>query len=315
MKPIGLNVTICIPTLNPGIFAMQMVNALKRQTLQPNEILVIDSASSDGSILLFKEIGAKIISIQRADFDHGGTRNFAFENSVADIYVFLTQDAIPSDIHAIEILVRILSENSKCALVYGRQEPSSGAGVFARHARLFNYPAGDGIVLKSQEDITRLGIKAAFCSNSFAAYRHSAIEEIGYFSVNTLFAEDSIAAAKLLKSGWSIGYVPQAVVTHSHDYTLMQDFCRYFDVGAFHSMNRWYIDFLGKAEGEGKRFVRSEYAYLKQEGVTFALVRLIFRNGVRWFGYKLGRLHYHLPLVLCRRFSTNKAFWKRAVTK
>jgi len=309
------SVTLCIPTLNPGELAKVMVGALKLQTFKPDEILVIDSASTDDSISTYAEIGAKIITIHRNDFDHGGTRNLVFKKSQADVYVFLTQDAIPSDTCAIENLVRSLSESANCALVYGRQAPSPKAGVFARHARLFNYPVGEGVVLKSKEDIPMLGIKAAFCSNSFSAYRREAMAQINYFSENTLFAEDSIAAAKLLQGGWSIGYVPQAVVTHSHDYSLMQDFCRYFDVGAFHCMNRWYIDLLGKAEGEGKRFVRSEYAYLKQEGTTFPLVRLIFRNGVRWFGYKVGRLHNHLPLVLCSRLSTNKTFWKRAVTK
>ena len=310
MPYFDLNVTLCIPTLNPGNFARSLVDALKLQTLQPDEILVIDSSSSDDSIKVFKEIGAKIISINRADFDHGGTRNLAFEKSMADIYVFLTQDAVPTNPYAIENLVRALFQNANCALVYGRQVPSVGAGVFARHARLFNYPAGGDVILKSQEDVPRLGIKAAFCSNSFSAYRYSAIEEIGYFSANTLFAEDSIAAAKLLQRGWSVGYVPQAIVIHSHDYSLLQDFCRYFDVGAFHSLNPWYMEFLGKAEDEGNRFVRSEYSYLKQEGVMFPLMRVILRNGVRWFGYKVGRLHKFLPLAMRRRLSTNEAFWR-----
>ena len=268
-------ITVVIPVLNAGSNALLITDALKHQTLQPDEILVIDSASTDDSVHLFEEIGAKIISIRREDFDHGGTRNVAFEKSKADVYIFMTQDAIPVDVNAFENLVRALFDNPNCGLVYGRQMPVSTAGAFARHARLFNYPAGDQTV------------------------------------VNTLFAEDSIAAAKLLQRSWSIGYVPQAVVTHSHDYSLKQDFCRYFDVGAFHSMNRWYIDFLGKAAGEGKRFVRSEYNYLKQEGVTLPLFRVILRNGVRWLGYNVGRLHNHLPSGLCRRISPNKAFWKR----
>lgn len=306
-----MKVTLCIPTLNPGSFAGQMVDAIKQQTLRPDEILVIDSASTDGSIQMFEEIGANIISIQRADFDHGGTRNLAFKKSLADIYVFLTQDAIPVDSHALENLVNILFKHPGCALVYGRQAPANGAGAFARHARLYNYPPGNETVLKRIEDVPRLGIKTAFCSNSFSAYRRSALEQIGFFTVNTLFAEDSIAAAKLLQKGWQIGYVPHAVVAHSHDYTMKQDFCRYFDVGIFHSMNRWYIDLLGKAEGEGKRFVRSEYSYLKQEGVGMPLIKVIFRNGVRWLGYRVGRAHARLPLVVKRRISTNRAFWGR----
>ena len=309
----GLKITLCIPTLNPGIFAGRMVASLACQTLQPDEILVIDSASTDGSINAFKKSGATIISINRADFDHGGTRNLAFEKSPADVYIFLTQDAIPADANAIEKLVLTLTENTSYALVYGRHAPSPGAGAFARHERLYHYPAGDGaVVLKSREDIPRLGIKTAFCSNSFAAYRHSAIREIGYFPVNTLFAEDSLAAARLLQRGWAVGYVPQAVVIHSHDNTLAQDFRRFFDTGAFHGMNRWYMDFLGKAEEEGIRFVRAEYGYLKRDGVTLPLLKVVFRNGVRWLGYKAGRLYKFLPFAMRRRFSTNKAFWKNA---
>lgn len=311
----NLRVSLCIPTLNPGNFSRFLVDALKQQTLKPDEILIIDSASDDGSIQIFEEINANIISINRADFDHGGTRNLAFQRSVADIYIFLTQDAIPADSFAIENLVCALSENPNCALVYGRQAPSSQANAFARHARLFNYPIGNEILLKNKEDVSKLGIKTAFCSNSFAAYRRLAIEDIGFFSDNTLFAEDSIAAAKLLQKGWSIAYVPQSVVIHSHDYTLIQDFRRYFDVGAFHSMNLWYMDFLGKAEGEGMRFVRSEYEYIKQAGITLPLFRLIIRNGARWLGYKIGRLQKYVPISICRYISFNKAFWGRMKSK
>lgn len=307
-------VTLCIPTLNPGKLAKEMVDALKLQTLQPHEILVIDSASTDGSIAAYAEVGAKIIAIQRQDFDHGGTRNIAYAQSMADVYVFMTQDAIPTDCNALQNLVNALVANEQCALVYGRQAPAPSAGVFARHARLYNYPAGQGVLLKSAADVPKLGIKTAFCSNSFAAYRRSAMEQIGFFATDTLFAEDSIAAAKLLQQGWLVAYAADAVVSHSHDYSLQQDFCRYFDVGAFHSMNDWYLSFLGKAEGEGMRFVRSEYHYLKQQGVCFALPKVVLRNGVRWMGYRVGRMQAKLPVAVKLKLTTNRAFWGKATS-
>ncbi len=304
-------VTLCIPTLNPGKLAQQMVDALRLQTLMPDEILVIDSASTDGSIACYNTIDAKIIPILRNEFDHGGTRNIAYNQSFADIYIFMTQDAIPLDKNALKNLVIALQENQECGLVYGRQSPSSDAGVFARHARIYNYPTGKDILFKSKSDISKLGIKTAFCSNSFSAYRRCAMEQIGFFSDNTLFAEDSIAAAKLLQHDWQVAYVPYAVVTHSHDYSLKQDFCRYFDVGAFHGMNPWYMSFLGKAEGEGKKFVRSEYRYLQQEKETFPFFKVILRNGVRWLGYKTGRFYQYVPRTVKLKISTNKAFWLR----
>jgi rhamnosyltransferase len=305
-----MKITICIPTLNPGVLSRLMVNALKEQSLQPDKILVIDSASTDGSIQVFEEVNANIISIERANFDHGGTRNLAFAKSFADVYVFLTQDAIPADRYALENLVNALIKHPACALVYGRQLPANGASAFARHARLYNYPPENDIVLKRIEDVPHLGIKAAFCSNSFAAYRRLAMDQIGFFSNNTLFAEDSIAAARLLQQGWQIGYVSNAVVTHSHDYTIKQDFCRYFDVGAFHSLNPWYMDLLGRVEGEGMRFVLSEYTFLKQQGVYFPIFKVILRNAVRWLGYRVGRAHSLLPLNIKLKFTTNHAYWK-----
>ncbi|MCF8007980.1 MAG: glycosyltransferase [Methylovulum sp.] len=307
----NLRVLLCIPTLNPAKFARPLIDALKQQTIKPDKILIMDSSSDDGSLYLFAELAATIITINRADFDHGGTRNLAFQESTADIYIFLTQDAIPLNNYALENLVGALTENPSCGLVYGRQAPAPDATAFASHARLFNYPEGSDVVIKSKQDIPVLGIKTAFCSNSFAAYRRVAMEEIGYFPSNTLFAEDNITAAKLLQKNWTIGYVPSAVVTHSHNYSMWQDFCRYFDIGASHSMNNWYIDFLGKAEGEGMRFVRSEYHYLKQKGVPLAIFKVIIRNGFRWLGYKIGHLQGHLPIAVCRYISSNKAFWGR----
>lgn len=313
---INKKIVLCVPTLNPGELAEKMVQALKVQTLKPSEILIIDSASDDGSIDEYKRIGARIIPVLRKDFDHGGTRNIAFRTIKADIYIFLTQDAIPTDMYALEKLVSALSNNPTLALVYGRQVAAVDSGTFAKHARFFNYPEGRDVVVKRAEDIPRLGFKTAFCSNSFSAYRRSAMEKIDFFPLNTLFAEDSISAAKLLQLGWNIGYVPDAVVLHSHDYTLKQDFCRYFDVGAFHSMNPWYLKFLGAAEGEGIKFVRSEYSWLKKERISFPLIKVVLRNAIRFVGYKVGRFQDKIPNFMKRKMTTNRAFWnRRANTK
>ena len=312
---INQKIVLCVPTLNPGTLAAKMVNALKMQTLKPSEILIIDSASDDDSINEYRRIGARILPVLRKDFDHGGTRNIVFRTIEADIYIFLTQDAIPTDIYALEKLVAALKNDATLALVYGRQAAADDASTFAKHARFFNYPEGSDVIVKKAEDIPRLGFKTAFCSNSFSAYRRSAMEKIDFFPLNTLFAEDSISAARLLQIGWNIGYVPDAVVLHSHDYTLKQDFCRYFDVGAFHSMNPWYLKFLGGAEGEGVKFVRSEYIWLKKEKISFPFIKVVIRNGIRFLGYKVGRFQEKVPIFMKRKMTTNRAFWnRRAVT-
>ena len=105
--------------------------------------------------------------------------------------------------------------------------------------------------------------------------------------------------------------MPYSITVHSHNYTYIQEFSRYFDVGAFHGLNPWFIGMLGNAGGEGKRFVKSEYFFLKSEGVIFPLPRVIIRNGIRWLGYKLGQKYKIFPKKIIKLFSMNKSFWDR----
>jgi len=301
--------TLCIPTFNPGGGAKKMTQSILNQTLKPSTILIIDSSSTDGSIEAFKALSPKIIKIDKSNFDHGGTRNLAFDYSQDEFVIFLTQDAILASPMSLEIILNSINTNSACGLVYGRQLPAFGASAYAAHARIFNYPEADSIQIKSEADIPRLGIKTAFCSNSFAIYRRSSMEKINYFQTQTLFAEDAIAAAKLIKAGFTIGYEPNATVFHSHNYTLKEEFRRYFDVGAFHAKNAWFLDYLGKAEGEGLRFVISEYEYLKSFHKSLPMVRVVIRNGIRFLAYKAGRHYKKLPNFLISIFTMNKRYW------
>lgn len=307
-----MKVALCIPTLNAGNYVDKLFESIRMQSFQPNEILVIDSSSTDGSVEQLNRFSTKFISIPRSSFDHGGTRNMAFAIFKADIYIFLTQDAILENEYSIERLVLALQSQESCGMVYGRQIAGECSTAFSRHARLFNYPDGSSPLYKSSIDISTLGIKAAFCSNSFSAYKAAAIEEVGYFPTKTIFAEDSAVAAKLLMKGWMVGYVPSAKVIHAHEYNLIQEFSRYFDIGVFHSLNHWYMDFLGKAEGEGMKFIRSEYSYMRDLKLFFPLWSVILRNSMRYFGYKCGRLHRYLPRFISKSISTNKAYWANA---
>lgn len=107
-------------------------------------------------------------------------------------------------------------------MAYGRQLPRPQANPIEAHARL-------AIILQSQlksfED-KYLGIKTAFCSNSFAAYRKSAYEAVGGFPC-MYTSEDSFIAAKMLKSGYKVAYNADACVHHSHGYTTIEGFSRY----------------------------------------------------------------------------------------
>jgi len=297
-----------IPTLNAGERWQNVVEAINTQSVKPLQKIVIDSGSTDGTTTIPALADFEIIQIPKETFDHGGTRQLAVERFPdADLYIFLTQDAILADKDALENLINVFIENPQIGAAYGRQLPHKGAKALETHARLFNYPAQSQI--RSMVNAKQYGIKAASCSNSFAAYRREAFEKVGGFPSGTILGEDVIAAGKILLNGWQLAYVAEASVYHSHSYTVREEFKRYFDIGVFHATNAWIFTHFGTANSEGLKYVKSELGYLLKHSPS-ALFKAILSIGAKWLGYKLG-LHYkRIPIAFRRIFSMHKGYWK-----
>lgn len=308
----NLKIALCVPVLNPGKAAAVLLGSVAQQACQPDEVLVVDSDSEDGSAELFRAAGAQVVVIPRTEFDHGGTRQMAVEMLPhIDIIVFMTQDAVLAGKDDLKKLLACF-EDECVGAAYGRQLPFPHAGEIEAHARHFNYPERSRV--KDISDIPELGIKTAFISNSFAAYRRSALMEINGFPRDLILGEDTYVAAKLLLSGWKVAYCAEAQVFHSHDLTFGQEFRRYFDIGVLHGRESWLRQKFGQPHGEGARFVKSEFNYLRVRNpmlVPFALAR----NVIKLLAFRLGLMERYLPLWLKLNLGWSKAYWERSASR
>lgn len=278
----------------------------------PMTVSFVDSSSTDNTRDLIAQAGFDCRVIDKSNFDHGGTRAMAGREATADIVVFMTQDALPTEALSIARLVTAF-DDPDVAAAYGRQLPYSVTSLFGCHLRAFNYP--ENSMRRTWEDRHDVGLKAAFLSNSFAAYRRSAMEEIGWFADGLILGEDTHAAARLLKSGYAIDYVAEAQVYHSHGYTVIEEFRRYFDIGAFHHMHPWLLEEFGKAEGEGMRYIRSELRYLLARGGWWRLPEFVLRNGMKYLGYRLGHSYRRLPKGWVNACSMHAGWWTKTRQK
>lgn len=296
-----------VPTCNAGPGFATFLQALQTQTLWPMRCVVIDSASTDGTAEAAEAAGLTVHRIARADFNHGTTRQRAIGQFAADadVVVFLTQDAVLADSSALQRLVAALDDPAVAA-AYGRQLPHINATPVAVHARRFNYPAVSHT--RCWDDVPAFGIKTCFLSNSFAAYRVSALREVGGFPTHVILGEDMHLAARLLKAGHAIAYQAKATVYHSHNYSLLAEFRRYFDTGVFHAQHHWLTQDFGGAGREGLRFLRSEMAYLLRHA-PWRLPEAACRTLLKALGYRLGRRHASLPQRLCSGLSMHKGYW------
>lgn len=312
MTPSWENTSVIIPTLNAEKHLDDLLPALARAGVPPHRLLVIDSSSRDDTVARFQAFGAQVKVIPAAEFNHGGTRRMAVSLvPQSEFLVFLTQDAIPA---ADDTITRILASfaDAGVGMAYGRQLPRPVARGIERYARIANYGAEKYV--RSFDDRARYGIKTVFCSNSFAAYRRTALEAVGNFPVDSYFAEDQTVSAHMLIQGWKIAYAADAAVYHSHDYTIGQDFRRYFDIGVFHCETPWMTQTFGKPVGEGMRIVMRELAYLARHE-PLSVPSAILRAAAKLFGYKLGLRHTQLPMNWKVRLGMHGFYWKSRQAK
>ena len=301
------NIQVIIPVCNPDDKFDKLLGILQRQSVNNFKVLIIDSGDIHGYRSLIKKDNFCLKEIKSYEFNHGGTRQWGINICPnAEIYVFLTQDAILVDEFTVEKLVDVFKdENIGCA--YGRQLPHDDATFFSRIARKNNYKNYSYIFSLRDREI--YGMKTCFISNSFSAYRKKAMLSIGGFPTNTIIGEDMYVAAKMLLHGWKLAYKADACVYHSHNYTVLQEFKRCFDTGVFHSAEPWIRKCFGSAEGEGVKFVIHELKVILKEKPIY-LLEMIFRDGMKFIGYRLGLKEKWMPTCVKKHVSMTKSYWK-----
>lgn len=305
-----MGITLICPTYNPGLSWEQWIRSVKCQKGLDFTVLIMDSSSTDKSVSLSQEAGFDVLSIPKHEFNHAGTRNKAAQIAIKklnpEVIVFLTQDALLNSADSIKNILKPF-EDDKIAAVCGRQLPHLDADPIAEHSRIFNYKSAS--TGNSKGDIASRGLKTAYMSNSFAAYRTSVYLDLEGFPEGLIFGEDMYLAAKMILSNYKTYYSAEAAVRHSHNYTLMEEFKRYFDIGVFHSSQPFLLENFGKPSGEGVKFALSELKYCLNHGGVYWALNSMLRTGLKFFGYKLGSLHMRLPQTMNKALSMDKNYW------
>jgi len=277
------SIGVLIPTWKGVKQLRNCLTPLIQSSLKPR-ILIIDSSSDDGTIELAESLGVEICLIPQKEFNHGTTREWGRKKLATDIVVMMTQDAYATSADMLEKLVApLLSEQASIA--YARQIPHLNASFLASFSRHFNYPSEGHN--RSLDDVHQYGVYTFFCSNSCAAYKNRALDEIDGFS-KTLFGEDTIAVAKLLHRNHHIAYVAEAVVRHSHDYNLKEEFYRHIDIGFSRKAIQPLIQIGGKDSKRGKAYTIALFKNLWHSHKTLIPYAFV-QTFAKFFGYTLGK--------------------------
>jgi rhamnosyltransferase len=296
---------VVIPTWRGEAFLPPLLAALRAQGRAPSRIIVADTASGDRGPELARAAGCEVLSVAPAEFNHGGTRNAAAALALEDFLVFLTQDAMPADAGFLGRLLAPFADPAVGA-AYARQVPHDGATPPEVFARGRNYPATAS--RRTRADLPRLGVRGLFFSNVASAVRRSVFIEAGGFPADVIMNEDMVLCARVLDRGLAVAYAADAVARHSHDYSIAQQFRRYFDIGVFFAQQRELLRGIS-AGGEGMRFALAQLAWLLRRGHPLWAARAPFEIAAKWLAFRCGRSYRRLPKRLVPRLSLHRSFW------
>ena len=177
-----------------------------------------------------------------------------------------------------------------------------------QYTRSFNYP--DEGCVKTRADLPRLGIKTFFASDVCCAYDREKFWFEGGFISPAIFNEDMIFAGKaVLEDDYAVAYAAQARVYHSHNYTCMQQFRRYFDLAVSQKDHPEVFSGL-RPEGEGIRLVKETAGYLIRSGRGLLVFKLVIDSGCKYMGYLAGKRYKRLPRWLILRCTMNRNYWR-----
>jgi rhamnosyltransferase len=214
--------TVVVPVKDGARDLPELLASLEAQDLEGGlELLAVDSGSRDGSVEFLEARGARVIRVPPDSFDHGETRNQGAREARGDVVVFLSQDALPVDGRFVRTLVEALEADRRLAGVFARQAPRAGADPLTRRdlegwvaaqttARAVFLPAPESLAAMGPLERHRL---LAF-DDVASAVRRDVL--LAHPFERTRFGEDVEWAQRVLRLGFGIGYVPEAVVFHSH---------------------------------------------------------------------------------------------------
>ncbi|WP_019628290.1 glycosyltransferase family 2 protein [Thioalkalivibrio sp. AKL10] len=209
-------VTVIIVNWNSGRLLQQCLEALSKQSVTPSSILVVDNASTDGSIDNLRE--SENVTVKRADINLGfaAGNNWAIEACSTEFIALLNPDAFPAP-GWLEELLNAAERSPEAAAFASRMiqhdEPEflDGAGD-AYHVTGLFWRIGHG----RKPSPATLHPRPVFSACAGAAlYRRQAVREAGGFDEDFFcYGEDVDLGFRLRLSGHTVLYVPKAIAYH-----------------------------------------------------------------------------------------------------
>jgi len=194
------------------------IRSVKEQTYPNMEIILVDNASTDGSVEFMKNLFADLrVIVNPKNLGYGGGNNRGMGETGGE-YIFILNSDTEIQEDCVQLLWKAIQRNDTIGvttpkiLLYDQRSTIDAAGLTI-------YPDGLSIGrgrLEPEEKFQR-GAEVFFGSGCASLYRKAMLEDVGLFDEDFFaYAEDTDLGWRARLAGWKAYYVPEAVVYHHH---------------------------------------------------------------------------------------------------
>lgn len=206
--------SVVIRCLNEEEHIGRLLTGLTRQHRPPDQIVVVDSGSSDATLDIARRFPTDIVHIAPEAFSFGRALNVGCTAATGDVLLFVSAHVYPVHTTWLDDMVAPFADES-VALTYGRQIGNEQTR-YSEHRILERW-------FPAQSDPSQ---RHPFCNNANAAVRRTLWAQWPY-DEDLTGLEDMAWAKNALEHGHRVSYVASAPVVHAHRESFSQVANRY----------------------------------------------------------------------------------------
>ena len=287
-----MNFSVIIRCFNEERRLPVLLKSIESQSIKPSEVLLVDSGSTDSSVRIAEDHGARVLHIRPEEFSFGRSLNLGAEAARGEFLVIASAHVYPTTDRWLELLLQPF-EDQRVALVYGGQ-CGTETTKYSEH-QIFKqwFPP------VSVSDQTH-----AFCNNANGAVRRSVWETLRY-DEHVPGLEDVHWAKRAIELGLGVTYRADAQVAHVHDESYRQISRRYRrEAIGFRSVYPWEGMTLPQACRLCLSSVRLDLSEARRDGVFMKVLGSVIRfriaqywgayRGMNWQGFLTSELKARL---------------------
>lgn len=214
--------SVIIVNFNGRDLLDECLGSLQRQTFNNFEIIVVDNASSDGSVEFIRDRYPEVRVVQNAvNLGYGGGNNRGIEVAKGKYIVLLNNDT-ETDPRWLGALVAAAESDEKTGMCASKIMNYYDRDVFDNTGLLLyrdGIGRGRGRLERDRGQYAESD-EVFFPSGCAGLYRKAMLDEIGLFDeVLFLYLDDVDIGLRARLAGWKCFYAPEAVVFHKYSAT------------------------------------------------------------------------------------------------